>query len=388
MTYPEYDVGVLDVGNTISQKLEWNERPVTNGVNVGNVPRSATANVVVPYNYVLKPYITNNAAANRVAYLGETVSMTPGVVVTKRENTAVGRTYATITKKTNIRVDYYYTDSTGTTIKKSPVEVYSNDNLRLNNESNLNGTGGSEAYLESGGSKINPAHANSNATNFNIPVNDSILSPGDRVCMRISVWPVDSHDNPSAAKVGAEAASLRETGAGKGSARTTSSCLTVAKRPVVSVEGSNAYSATTIKTSQFNKELSGTKFRFGSWSEYGVYARVDTGSFMFASGAALGYNRSGYKDGSGNWLKSLNAVRNNPAGSNNVSSTNNSLVCVYMTQTFANANCQSGTKNIGGVAADQFSDRMISRYGQGSPEHCERWDGFFGRQRVYELVWL
>ena len=366
--YPEYDVGVLDVGNTITQRLEWNEQSVTNGTTVSSASRTATANVVVPYNYVLKPYITNSAAANRVAYLGETVHMTPGVVVAKRKNSAVSnQTYATITKKTNIRVDYYYTDSTGVTIKKSPLEVYSKDNLRLNNESNLNGTGGSEAYLESGGSKINPAHANSNATNFNIPVNDSILSPGDRVCMRISVWPVDSHDNPNAGTVGVEAISLSESGAGKGSARTTTSCLTVAKRPVVSVEGSNAYSATTIKTSQFNKELGDTKFRFGSWSEYGVYARVDTGSFIFASGAALGYNRSGYKNGSGEWLKSLNAVRDNPSGSDNVSTTNNSTTCTYMTQTFANADCQAGTKNVGGVAADQFSDRMISRYGQGSP---------------------
>ncbi|MBP5634483.1 hypothetical protein J6X09_02205 [Candidatus Saccharibacteria bacterium] len=364
----DYNVGVLDVGNTITQRLEWNEQSVTNGTTVGSASRTATANVVVPYNYILKPYITNSAAAGHVAYLGETVHMAPGVVVAKRKNSAVSnQTYATITKKTSVRVEYYYTDSTGVTIKKNPTTIYSKDNLRLNSESNLNGTGGnSDAYLENGGSSINPGDANANATNFNIPVNDSLLVPGDRVCMRIRVWPVDSHDNPNAGTVGAEAISLSESGAGEGSSRTTTSCLTVAKRPAISVESSNAYSATTIKTSQFNKELGDTKFRFGSWSEYGVYARVDTGSFIFASGAALGYNRSGYKNGSGEWLKSLNAVRDNPSGSDNVSTTNNSGVCTYMTQTFANANCQAGTKNVGGVAADQFSDRMISRYGRGN----------------------
>ena len=364
----DYNVGVLDVGNTITQRLEWNEQSVTNGATVGSASRTATANVVVPYNYILKPYITNSAAAGHVAYLGETVHMAPGVVVAKRKNSAVSnQTYATITKKTSVRVEYYYTDSTGVTIKKNPTTIYSKDNLRLNSESNLNGTGGnSDAYLENGGSSINPGDANANATNFNIPVNDSLLVPGDRVCMRIRVWPVDSHDNPNAGTVGAEAISLSESGAGEGSSRTTTSCLTVAKRPAISVESSNAYSATTIKTSQFNKELGDTKFRFGSWSEYGVYARVDTGSFIFASGAALGYNRSGYKNGSGEWLKSLNAVRDNPSGSDNVSTTNNSGVCTYMTQTFANANCQAGTKNVGGVAADQFSDRMISRYGRGN----------------------
>ena len=364
----DYNVGVLDVGNTITQRLEWNEQSVTNGATVGSASRTATANVVVPYNYILKPYITNSAAAGHVAYLGETVHMAPGVVVAKRKNSAVSnQTYATITKKTSVRVEYYYTDSTGVTIKKNPTTIYSKDNLRLNSESNLNGTGGnSDAYLENGGSSINPGDANATATNFNIPVNDGLLVPGDRVCMRIRVWPVDSHDNPNAGTVGAEAISLSESGAGEGSSRTTTSCLTVAKRPAISVESSNAYSATTIKTSQFNKELGDTKFRFGSWSEYGVYARVDTGSFIFASGAALGYNRSGYKNGSGEWLKSLNAVRDNPSGSDNVSTTNNSGVCIYMTQTFANANCQAGTKNVGGVAADQFSDRMISRYGRGN----------------------
>ncbi len=364
----DYDVGVLDVGNTITQRLEWNEQSVTNGTTVGSASRTATANVVVPYNYVLKPYVTNSAAANRVAYLGETVHMVPGVVVAKRKNSDVSnQTYATITKKTNIRVEYYYTDSTGVTTKKNPTAIYSKNDLRLNSESNLNGTGdSSDAYLENGGSVINPGDAVAEAANFNVPVNDSTLVPGDRVCMRIRVWPVDSHDNPNAATVAATAVSLSETGAGEGSARTTTSCLTVAKRPTMSVEGSNAYSATTIKTSQFNKNLGDTKFRFGSWSEYGVFARVDTGSFAFGSGAVFGYNREGYTN-NGGWIKQLNVSRSNPSGSTNVATEPDSNICTYMTQTFANEDCQSGTKNVGGVAAEQFSDRMISRYGQGSP---------------------
>ena len=362
-----YNIGVIDVGSTITQKLSWNDQTFDNGT-FGSASRTATANVVVPYNYVLKPYITNSAAANRMAYLGETVHMVPGVVVAKRKNSDVSnQTYATITKKTNIRVEYYYTDSTGVTIKKNPTAIYSKNNLRLNSESNLNGTGdSSDAYLENGGSVINPGDAVAEAANFNVPVNDSTLVPGDRVCMRIRVWPVDSHDNPNAATVAATAVSLSESGAGEGSARTTTSCLTVAKRPTMSVEGSNAYSATTIKTSQFNKNLGDTKFRFGSWSEYGVFARVDTGSFAFGSGAVFGYNREGYTNNAG-WIKQLNVTRNNPSGSTNVATEGDSSTCTYMTQTFANANCQSGAKNIGGVAADQFSDRMISRYGQSSP---------------------
>ena len=108
-----------------------------------------------------------------------------------------------------MRVEYYYTDSTGVTIKKNPTAIYSKNNLRLNSESNLNGTGdSSDAYLENGGSVINPGDAVAEAANFNVPVNDSTLVPGDRVCMRIRVWPVDSHDNPNAATVAATAVSL------------------------------------------------------------------------------------------------------------------------------------------------------------------------------------
>ena len=361
-----YNIGVLDVGSRIAQRLDWNDQTFNNG-SFGSTPRAATANVVVPYNYVLKPYVTNESASNRVAYLGETIHMTPGVVVATRKNTAVSsdnnkNTYATITKPTSIAVDYYYTTSTGTMII-NPVSIYSKTNVRLNNEADLNGTGNrGDAYIENGGSKLNGADAAAVATNFNIPVNDSQVSPGDRVCMRIRVWPADSHNNPTAASVGASDIAIQETGSGADSSRTTTSCLTVAKRPTISVEGSNAYSATTIKTSKFEKELGGTKFVFGSWSEYGVFARVDTSSFNMASGAALGYNKSGYKDGNGNYMKTPNVTRDNPAGSENVATTARSNICTYMVQTFANANCEAGTNKIGNVAAEQFSERIKERY--------------------------
>ncbi|MBR5419350.1 hypothetical protein IK110_03830 [Candidatus Saccharibacteria bacterium] len=361
-----YNIGVIDVGSTITQKLDWNEQTYNNG-SFGNTPRTATANVIVPYNYVLKPFVTNDSAADRVAYLGETIHMTPGVVVAARKNTEVNSSiYATITKKTSIRVEYYYTNSAGTMIN-SPTVIYSKNNVRLNNDvnnaSDLAGNGNKgDKYIEAGGTKLNGGASGT----FSVPVSDSSLVPGDRVCMRIRVWPADSHDNPGAASVGASNTALQESGAGESSARATVSCLTVAKRPTISVESSNVYSATSITTSQFNKDLSSTQFRFGSWSEYGVFARVKTGAFIMASGAAFGYNRGGYKDSSGNWISTLNVTRTNPSGSADIATGDNSGTCVYMTQTFANANCAAGTKNIGGVAADQFSDRMTERYSTGS----------------------
>jgi len=365
-----YNIGVLDVGSTISQKLDWNDQTFNNG-SFGNTARTATASVIVPYNYVLKPFVNNNSAADRVAYLGETIHMTPGVVVAARKNTAVSsnnalNTYATITKPTSIRVEYYYTNSAGT-MKNNPTVIYSKNNTRLNNDVNnsadLAGNGNKgDKYIEDGGTKLNGGASGT----FSVPVHDSDLVPGDRVCMRVRVWPADSHDNPTAASVGVSNVALQETGAGESSARSTVSCLTVAKRPTISVEASNAYSATTITTSQFNKDLNSTTFSFGSWSEYGVFARVKTSSFIMASGAAFGYDRSGYKDTSGNWIGSLNVTRANPSASSNVATSSNSSTCAYMTQTFANASCAAGSKNIGGVAAEQFSSRMAERYSNGS----------------------
>ena len=91
---------------------------------------------------------------------------------------------------------------------------------------------------------------------------------------------------------------LSETSADGNNRVTAVSCSTIAKKPTMSVESSNAYSATQFKTARYTRTIGSKKINFGSWSEYGVFGRVLTdasaNASLFASGAALGYSRDGY----------------------------------------------------------------------------------------------
>lgn len=324
-----YNIGVLDAGSTITQKLRWNEMPVTNGTTVGSAERTATASVVIPYNYTLKPYVVNNTA--RAAYIGEKIVMTPGVAVMKRANSLVNtNSYATITKSTSVKYYYYFTDSTGT-IKVARQAARAEETRRFNKNGSLDNVNESLAPIEI---EIDDSHA-----------------VGDRVCVELSVAPYDSHNG-----TGDAAAALKE--GSNGAARTTASCISIAKRPTISVESSNTYSATKITTSYYSKKITSDKFVFSSWSEYGVFGHINK-DFLMASGAAAGYSRDGY---AGN--KALNVARTNPTGGSSVAIPSNSNECTFMTQTFANQNCEqnASAKVIGGVAADLFESRIKERY--------------------------
>ena len=358
---PAYDIGVIDVGSTITQKLEWDEMTYANGTfdNSRNAHRVATASVVTPYNYVLKPYVTNGGGGNKVAYLGETAKMSPGVVVTARKNTAFPngkQTYATITKPTDINVKYYFATASGSVIAEAAVSESSRSGARLNPNGSNGGTGLSDIYssaIESGGTLL---------PEVDVPIPENTVHVGDKVCVEVSVYPADSHDNPNATTVlggGNNGEALRETSNGSNWA-TAVSCSTIAKKPTMSVESSNAYSATEFKTAQYARNNGGKMFNFGSWSEYGVFGRVNTGTSIFVSGAALGYSRDGYPAS-----RAANAPRANDAASadnKKVSTKTNSDKCTFMTQTFANAECNPGYSKIGGVMATQYEQRIKERY--------------------------
>ena len=358
---PAYDIGVIDVGSTITQKLEWDEMTYANGAfdNSRNAHRVATASVVTPYNYVLKPYVTNGGGGNKVAYLGETAKMSPGVVVTARKNTAFPngkQTYATITKPTDINVKYYFTTASGSVIAEAAVPESSRSGARLNPNGSNGGTGLSDIYssaIESGGTLL---------PEVDVPIPENTVHVGDKVCVEVSVYPADSHDDPNATTVlggGNNGEALKETSNGSNWA-TAVSCSTIAKKPTMSVESSNAYSATEFKTAQYARNNGGKMFNFGSWSEYGVFGRVNTGASIFVSGAALGYSRDGYPAS-----RAANAPRANDAASadnKKVSTKTNSDKCTFMTQTFANAECNPGYSKIGGVMATQYEQRIKERY--------------------------
>ena len=291
------------------------------------------------YNYELKPYVTNRAT--KAAYIGSSITMEPGVVVAVRRDTLLGNdddqnTYATITKETEVKYSYWFTDAAGN-ITGGVQEARETENRRFNDEGGLN-----TKFLESTDEQLEE---------ITIDIDDSRIV-GGRICIELSVYPFESHDGTNNIPV-----SYKET-SDISTRRATASCLPIAKRPTMSVESSNAYSATNIYTLSYGKKIGSTIYDFGSWSEYGVFGHMNKNTLM-ASGAALGYSRNGYTGG-----KTLNAVRNNPGDDGSVSTDNNSNECTFMTQTFANAECkQSNTAvAIGDVTADQYRDRMVERY--------------------------
>ena len=362
-----YDIGVIDAGSTITQRLEWNEQTYNNG-SFGNSPRAASASVVVPYNYILRPYVTNKSGnTGKVAYLGETLTMTPGVVTVARTNvfpTGGSQNYATITKPTDINVKYYFKTSGGSVISESVVETSSRSQFRLNSDGLINGTvsADSQKSVDDGGTQL---------PQVTVQIPNSGVSVGDKVCVEVSVYPADSHDMKDASSVsgaGIGDIALSETSANSSNWVTSVSCSTIAKKPSMSVESSNAYSATRFKTANYTRTVGTKKFNFGSWSEYGVFGRVIVGSStnnsLFASGAALGYSRDGYPA-----TRTANAPRANDetsADNNKVSTASNSSKCTFMTQTFANANCNSSNTSLGGVMASQYEQRIKERYGSSS----------------------
>ena len=357
-----YDLGVIDAGSVITQKLEWNEQAY-NGTTFSNAPRSAEANVIVPYNYVLKPFVTNNSGnTGKVAYIGETLTMTPGVVTVPRTNVfPVGgsQNYATITKPTDITVKYYFKTSSGSVISEHVVESSSRSQARLNSDGLVNGTVSTDSQksVDDGGTQLP-------ATTVQIP--NSGVNVGDKVCVEVSVYPADSHDAKDATVVsgaGVGDIALSETSADGNNRVTAVSCSTIAKKPTMSVESSNAYSATQFKTARYTRTIGSKKFNFGSWSEYGVFGRVLTdasaNASLFASGAALGYSRDGYPGQAANVAR---ANDESSADNNKVSTAANSSKCTFMTQTFANAECNSSYSSLGWVMASQYEQRIKERY--------------------------
>lgn len=364
----DYDIGIIDAGSTITQKLEWNDQEYSSNSNTfSNVPRAASASVIIPYNYILRPFVTNDSGeTGKVAYLGENLTMTPGVVVAPRSNTAFSaskRNYATITKPTDVNVKYYFKTSSGSIISESAVAASSRSQARLNSDGLISGTVGSESQksIDVGGTQL---------PKVTIPIPNSGVSVGDKVCVEISVYPADSHDaKDSNAVVGAGTndIALSEGSNNSSNWATAVSCSTIAKKPTMSVESSNAYSATQFKTASYARTIGAKKFNFGSWSEYGVFGGVLTGqSSLFASGAAYGYSRDGY---TGSTAQTANVARANDDASatgNKVSTSTNSNKCTFMTQTFANSSCNSSSATIGGVMASQYGQRIKERYSSSS----------------------
>lgn len=357
-----------NVGSIIVQQLTWNYLRIQNAaVTEGPKVHSATGIVRVPYNYYLRPFVKNEDESG-VVYLGETKDMYPGVAVFPRKNTLVhgGATYATITKETHASVRVY-NQRTKAVLKSTSFTK------RLNEDGKITTTAAEDTKFMPDG-KIS----------FDI-IDNGNNWVGDKICTELTIWPIDSHETGNGSTVyGASANSsniawdqqyaLSETGIMNADGTpyhksVATSCSTIAKRPTMSVESSNAYSATTYSTGVYAKNFGGDKkYIFGSWSEYGVFGRLNLtsdGGKTFVSGAAIGYGTN------------INNTQRNIGRENNSSQgvatdDTGGKTCLFMTQTLINlvdnkcgTDKNNGTdkKNVGSDAMSLYRDNILERYG-------------------------
>ncbi len=357
-----------DVGHSIVQSLFWNEMQIINGkasyTTTNDKTYTATATVKIPYNYNLQPAISSNTDTN-IIYLGNNVKFDVDIYTTPRKNISFGsdsnqNTYATITKPTNVTVKYYFIkDGVKQTefAAKNGSNVLSQTDVVFNGKGQLNGTVGT-------GTDISYASGGHDYGNFSVFIDDDSLSVGDRVCAYVEVSPADSHNQymeDSVDGAGINNIALNDTGSSK---KRSTACYTIAKTPTMSVESSNAFSGGNkgFVTSRYTKQFSadGIAYPFGSWSEYGVYGKVNiNNNHGFASGATFGYATK-------NNGISLNEARSNNSGASIAK--NNTSICEFSTQTFANSDCSNstsgtiGTQDIGQNSAKAFNERIQGSY--------------------------
>lgn len=322
----------LDVGRTLSEKIIWTDMSFDKDVYHARLNGDYLSNayIRVPYNYTAKPFVTTNNSPKGTVQIGGKLTTTPGIAVFPRKNCALAdgvnldgcntnnsgtATYATVTKPTTVTFKAYINNESRTFQTDSYV-------VRANTKSNRNGSTAGGTYatanLNGGGTKLDNDYI------VDVPNN---VNPGDKICVKMTITPADSHNDPtwatvhgaSRASAGAEDTSrdtytywaLREDGT---STATAVSCSTAVKRPTISVEDSNLYSASNITTSVVSRNnyvYNGGNARnagnldyylFGSWSEYGIFGKVTTGSdgsvnistLGTASGASLGYSQTSY----------------------------------------------------------------------------------------------
>ena len=410
MSYPCSGTSTLDVGSSFSNSLNFTGLRVYGVTKVGDGASSedviidevdtgeditrysydlvydslgtfeVKASVKVPYNYILKPYISKSGHAttsdpdNGVVYSGSTINFNAGIAVAARKNTAFTNTdydtYATITKKTTVQTRYYVRNGSNYTFLTSDGATTSStgwttvlSGKRFNSGGNLAGMYDNNTIYTSGGANISSTA--SNKFRIKVPANTPI---GAQVCMQIRAYPADSHDSSIETVSGAGTGNiaLSETGSSNTDNTTSTACYTVAKKPSFSSEGSNAYSGGSygFVTSVANRANSdtGSTYKHGSWSEYGVYGRVMTSDLRgMASGATYAYATGNNGQGS-----SVNSTRSATSG---VSTTSNTNLCTISTQTFTNDKCdigEIGLQGMGKNSATQYRDRIMSRFTSGN----------------------
>ncbi len=260
-----------DVGSIISQKLSWNALSITNRNRVtSNNNRTSTANVKIPYNYKIK--VTANETDNNIRNViaGTSLSLNMKLNVLTRKNSLVQTgAYSTHTKPTTYRIYQWYVaaDTSISSIKSSLGTAITGGGGYYNR----NDIGAGKTVIAKSNSQVSIADAISNiAANINIDRNVSI---GTKVCIAASVFPADSHNNPSSADTGLldQNPALTSNTAGAYYYISEPTCYTVSKKPSFAVKGSGLYAYAGAESSLTRRTIgNGENYGFNSWSEYSI----------------------------------------------------------------------------------------------------------------------
>ena len=260
-----------DVGSIISQKLSWNALSITNRNRVmSNNNRTSTASVKIPYNYKIK--VTANETDNNIRNViaGTSLSLNMKLNVLTRKNSLVQTgAYSTHTKPTTYRIYQWYVaaNTSISSIKSSLGTAITGGGGYYNR----NDIGAGKTVIAKSNSQVSITDAISNiAANINIDRNISI---GTKVCIAASVFPADSHNNPSSADTGLldQNPALTSNTAGAYYYISEPTCYTVSKKPSFAVKGSGLYAYAGAESSLMRRTIgNGENYDFNSWSEYSI----------------------------------------------------------------------------------------------------------------------
>ncbi len=429
----EYAIG-SDVGKKFTQKLEWTDLWIAgdtvNTSHNGRNKASITGEVNVPYNYYIHPYASvGNGNITQTVTPGSSLHANVYVPVMKRENKQVGETYATHTKPTKIQVVSFilregtpnssasYLASNNGTIATSLCDIVKgtgtvirgscsiqndksgNDTINKNyilnasTKNQLDGTGDSESTetgiystIATNNSDTVISRSGSFVTEVNVKVPESGTRIGDKICIAVAAWPSDSHNIGLAKTVDNNNQNIAlSSNAGSGAKWVVSAplCTTVAKNPIMSVEGSQLTVAGNVETSR-NKYVDRY---YDSWVEYGLLAG-GTAKNM-ASGAASAYISAQSLITNGTKYIRGADYANRPT--TNAGTKVGSSVCLYTAQTYlSNGACASpGNASTIATAANinNILDRVRDVYTRktGATYHQEAGiDSFSNLKYVYD----
>ncbi len=333
-----------------------------------NAPVSSLASVIIPYNY--DTTVETSIPSDPTVYGGENTPVEYTVNVEPRKNPDVDQEdpYATTTPS-NTRVELigfmvkpslqaqsgllpaaiqgtnssprdpcsYYRFRFGTNLTSEGCHVVESFTGPLNEKGKLDG----DVFERS--------------PSVTIPD----LEPGTKFCTAVGVFPSDSHNRPGQDLGAGANTSANNTGSNWNISH--ASCRTIAKKPNFQVWGAGFFNAGTLSTSTSHKTISigGQTYKrlFGSWSEQETISQGEVSGF--ASGAALGYNKTGSQMST---FAPYNVYATLPGGLENFTHS----ACQLAPLTIANHECRSnsiGSADIKGVSPrDDVVSRMLMRY--------------------------